>query len=304
MRRLWRRVGGEQPQAGHRGKGRLYRRAAIVGALLLGGLVLVPIGAASAAPTFKVPFPCGQTWSGQTRTNHSPANAIDFNRTDDVNDPVVASAPGTVSVVRDLGGTSYGKYVVIDHGSGWATYYAHLNSFAVSVGQSVGYGTRIGTVGSTGGSTGPHLHYEQRSGGSAVKITFDGAQALYWGTKNYTSTNACGANPYSPGEVCGSGFSTVDSAALTVSGVDYGRVYLMYNGGTGYNCVVTIKHRSVGTASATSAFLEVQGSARTTDSGSFAYYAGPVKKHAPATCVKWGGSVGSATYTSPFEHCG
>lgn len=58
---------------------------------------LVPAAPAMAAPTFKVPFPCNQSWSGQTRTNHSPANAIDFNRTDDLGDPVVASAPGTVS---------------------------------------------------------------------------------------------------------------------------------------------------------------------------------------------------------------
>ncbi|GAA2633037.1 hypothetical protein GCM10010399_76790 [Dactylosporangium fulvum] len=66
-----------------------------------------PATAALAAPTFKVPFPCGQNWSGQTRSNHSPANAIDFNRTDDLGDPVVASAPGTVDRVANLGDTSY-----------------------------------------------------------------------------------------------------------------------------------------------------------------------------------------------------
>ncbi|MEU7934376.1 hypothetical protein [Micromonospora echinofusca] len=65
---------------------------------LLAAVALVaPASPAMAAPTFKVPFPCGQSWSGQTRTNHSPTNAIDFNRTDDLGDPVVASAPGTVS---------------------------------------------------------------------------------------------------------------------------------------------------------------------------------------------------------------
>ena len=51
-----------------------------------------------------------------------------------------------------------------------------------------------------------------------------------------------------------------------------------------------------------SAFLEPQGESRTTDSGSFDYYAGPVKR-ARRKCVKWGGSVGSSTYTSGFEHC-
>ncbi|MDG4826273.1 peptidoglycan DD-metalloendopeptidase family protein [Asanoa sp. WMMD1127] len=153
--------------------------------------LLLPPAPALAAPTFKVPFPCGQAWSGQTRTNHSPANAIDFNRTNDDGDPVVASAPGTVDVVTNLGNTSYGRYVRINHGGGYTTYYAHLSAFNVSVGQSVGYGRVIGYVGTSGGSTGPHLHYEQRLNGSAVQVRFNGALALYWGTKTYTSDNAC-----------------------------------------------------------------------------------------------------------------
>ena len=107
--------------------------------------------AAQAAPNFQMPFPCGQVWSGQTRTNHSPQNSVDFNRANDEGDTVVAAAAGTVSVVRNLGDTSYGKYVVIDHGGGWSSLYAHLNSYSVSVGQSVASGKSIGTVGSTGG---------------------------------------------------------------------------------------------------------------------------------------------------------
>jgi hypothetical protein len=161
-----------------------------VGLLTTAG-VLVPATGAAAAPTFKLPFPCGQVWSGQTRTDHSPPNAVDFNRADDAGDRVVASAGGTVSVVRNLGDTSYGRYVVIDHGGGYTTYYAHLQDWTVSVGQSVARGTTIGHVGSTGNSTGPHLHYEQRSGGSSVKVRFNGTQALYWGTRSYTSDNGC-----------------------------------------------------------------------------------------------------------------
>ena len=46
------------------------------------------------------------------------------------------------------------------------------------------------------------------------------------------------------------------------------------------------------------------GEARTTDRDEYGYYAGPVKKKAPGKCVKWGGMVGSSTYTSGFEHCG
>ncbi|MEU4643109.1 peptidoglycan DD-metalloendopeptidase family protein [Micromonospora sp. NPDC023814] len=184
---------------------------------------LLPAAPAMAAPTFKVPFPCGQSWSGQTRTGHSPAYAIDFNRTDDLGDPVVASAPGTVDRVTDLGGTSYGKYVRIDHGGGYSTYYAHLNGFNVSVGQTVGYGKVIGWVGSTGGSTGPHLHYEQRLNGNDIQVRFNGALALYWGTKTYTSDNGCGS-------ATGSGTVNTSGTPLTVRS----------GPGTGYEAVGTV----------------------------------------------------------------
>ncbi|MEV7231821.1 MULTISPECIES: peptidoglycan DD-metalloendopeptidase family protein [Polymorphospora] len=170
-------------------------------ALMAAAAVIIPAAPAAAAPTFKVPFPCGQTWSGQTRTNHSPQNSIDFNRTNDVDDPVVASAAGTVDRVTNLGNTSYGKYVRINHGGGYHTYYAHLNAFRVSVGQTVRHGTVIGTVGSTGGSTGPHLHYEQRLNGADIKIRFNGTLALYWGTRNYTSDNGCSGGSTAAGTV-------------------------------------------------------------------------------------------------------
>ena len=106
--------------------------------------------APSAAPAFQLPFPCGQVWAGQTRPDHSPANAVDFNRTDDIGDPVVAAAAGKVSRVDNEGNVSYGRWIEIDHGGGYRTRYAHLNSQAVSVGQTVKRGQKIGTVGSTG----------------------------------------------------------------------------------------------------------------------------------------------------------
>lgn len=186
----------------------LRSRRVLVGAVAvaLGGAasavaVVVAAPAASAAPAFQVPFPCGQTWSGQTRTNHSPANAVDFNRPNDVDDAVVASAGGTVQTIRNLGNRSYGRYVVLSHGGGWTTLYAHLNSDSVSVGQRVSAGQRIGTVGSTGGSTGPHLHFEQRLNGTVKRVVFNGAGALYWGTRSYTSRNACGSSSGHPGTV-------------------------------------------------------------------------------------------------------
>lgn len=79
-----------------------------------------------------------------------------------------ASASGTVTTVADLGRRSYGRYIVVDHGNGISTLYAHLSSMSVSVGQRVTAGQTIGITGSTGNSTGPHLHFEIRVNGRHV----------------------------------------------------------------------------------------------------------------------------------------
>jgi serine/threonine protein kinase len=119
------------------------------------------------------------------------------------------------------------------------------------------------------------------------------------------ASSSAATNPHTPKAVCGSSFSVIDQAALkSADGAVLGRVYLLYNDSTTKNCVVTLKATDVGTATAASAYLEVKGADRVTDSGSFEYYAGPVRAQAGATCVKWGGSIGDATYDSPFEHCG
>ncbi|MBX3159577.1 MAG: peptidoglycan DD-metalloendopeptidase family protein [Deltaproteobacteria bacterium] len=163
-------------------------------------------------PAFQLPFPCNQTWAGQTRTNHSPQLSVDFNRANDLGDTVVASAAGTVTRVANEGNVSYGRWVEIRHGNGFTSRYAHLATQTVKVGQVVSRGQKIGTVGSTGGSTGPHLHYEQRQNGAAVRARFDGATALYFGTKNYKSANACGGGG---GSVTGK-VHTTSGARLTV----------------------------------------------------------------------------------------
>jgi len=79
--------------------------------------------------------------------------------------PIAASANGVVVVAGPNGG--YGNFVVIDHGNGYATAYAHQSSIAVNDGQTVTKGQVIGYVGSTGFSTGPHLHFEVRVNGTA-----------------------------------------------------------------------------------------------------------------------------------------
>jgi murein DD-endopeptidase MepM/ murein hydrolase activator NlpD len=75
--------------------------------------------------------------------------------------PVTASDSGVVifSGWNDYG---YGILVVLDHGNGWTTYYAHLSSTAVGCGQYVSRGGLVGQIGSTGRSSGPHVHFEMR----------------------------------------------------------------------------------------------------------------------------------------------
>jgi murein DD-endopeptidase MepM/ murein hydrolase activator NlpD len=80
---------------------------------------------------------------------------------------VRAAADGIV-VHAEWASGGYGKLVVIDHGGGIQTYYAHLSKFSVKAGQAVRRGDVIGAVGSTGRVTAPHLHYEVRMGGAPV----------------------------------------------------------------------------------------------------------------------------------------
>ncbi|MCC5950363.1 MAG: M23 family metallopeptidase, partial [Nitriliruptoraceae bacterium] len=83
-----------------------------------------------------------------------------------VGTPIRAAGGGTVVFAGRQGG--YGNLLLIDHGGGLVTAYAHLSSFAVGTGSSVSRGQTVGAVGMTGNTTGPHLHFETRSGGRAV----------------------------------------------------------------------------------------------------------------------------------------
>ncbi|MET7465894.1 M23 family metallopeptidase [Nonomuraea sp. NPDC005501] len=279
--------------------------------------VNVPLASTLAAPNFQMPFPCGQSWTGNSSNSSAHRSyEIDWNRGStadaDLGDTVVAAAAGTVVISAHQGSTNgYGNLVKIDHGGGYTSFYAHLNSRAVSAGARVSQGQKIGTLGKTskpGNNISPHLHFEIRNGASYPsnirKAVFNG---VTFGYPNQTLTSKnCGGggstpgNPHTAASVCGSGYKVIDSAALGTSGT----VYLTYNSSSKSNCVATIKKTSLGTKTAASAYLEVQGKTRATDSGSFTYYAGPVRASAAGKCVKWGGKAGTATYNSPFEHCG
>ncbi len=80
--------------------------------------------------------------------------------------PVRPTRAGVVEASGVSG--SYGNYVVVDHGGGWKSRYAHLDERRVAEGQQLSGGEVLGTVGSTGRSTGPHLHFELERDGVAV----------------------------------------------------------------------------------------------------------------------------------------
>jgi len=81
--------------------------------------------------------------------------------------PVIAADSGTVTYAGCVA-YGYGCSVIIDHGNGYQSLYAHLSSYSVAVGDSLSQGQQLGVMGSTGRSTGTHLHFEIRSGGALL----------------------------------------------------------------------------------------------------------------------------------------
>ncbi|MEV8092764.1 CHAP domain-containing protein [Kitasatospora sp. NPDC085879] len=113
-----------------------------------------------------------------------------------------------------------------------------------------------------------------------------------------TPVAASSANPHTPTQVCGAGFGVVDSHSLGGA-----TAYLLYEAASGRNCVVTLATQPSG-AVPMNATLKVQGGATADNPGSYTYYAGPVILSAAGTCVDWGGSYRSTTWTSGWSHCG
>jgi murein DD-endopeptidase MepM/ murein hydrolase activator NlpD len=105
---------------------------------------------------------------------------------------IFAPADGYVKMAASKPG--YGKIVVLDHGNGIETVYAHNSGFYVREGDKVRRGTRIASVGNTGHSTGPHCHYEVRAGGLPV----DPCWYILDSIDDVRSGKACGHVSYTP----------------------------------------------------------------------------------------------------------
>ncbi|MBO5555767.1 MAG: M23 family metallopeptidase, partial [Oscillospiraceae bacterium] len=131
-------------------------------------------GAATGGGSFSWPVPCSSRVTSRFGYRTDPftgASAghagIDIDGFGNDGAAVVAAAGGTV-VTATTGGGGYGTYVLIDHGNGYQTVYAHLSGLAVSSGDSVGTGQTIGYLGATGRATGTHCHFEIRQGGTPI----------------------------------------------------------------------------------------------------------------------------------------
>ena len=96
--------------------------------------------------------------------------------------PIITQADGIVEFAGYNSG-GFGNLVIVDHGYGFKTYYAHMSKIEVKVGDIVRKGKKIGEVGSTGRSTGPHLHYEVHYLGKRV----DPMSFTEWNIDNYDS---------------------------------------------------------------------------------------------------------------------
>ncbi len=110
------------------------------------------------------------TYFGYSEYHNGNHGAIDIGNGGINGANIYAMKGGEVIIAKTTykQGYDYGMYVVIDHGDGYQSLYAHMSSVYVTVGQMVSQGDVIGLVGSTGWSTGPHLHFEIRKNGTRV----------------------------------------------------------------------------------------------------------------------------------------
>lgn len=129
---------------------------------------------------FVWPVPCSRRITGrygEDRSSHFHAG-IDIDGYGNDGQPIVAAASGTVITSTNSG--AYGNYVIIDHGNGYQTVYAHMSSNAVGSGAYVNAGDTIGYLGATGNATGTHCHFEVRINGSTTDPAQYFSGLSYW----------------------------------------------------------------------------------------------------------------------------
>ena len=126
-----------------------------------GGRGAQAVGAGSATGSFQWPT------AGSITQYFGQAGHTGIDIASQAGSPVYAADGGLVVTALKLG-YGYGWHLVVDHGNGYQTLYAHLSAFYADYGERVTKGQRIGSVGSTGLSTGPHLHFEVLQNGTRV----------------------------------------------------------------------------------------------------------------------------------------
>ncbi len=135
---------------------------------------------AASVSGFTWPVPCSRRITGrygESRPGHFHAG-IDIDGYGNDGGAIVAAASGTVITSTSSG--AYGNYVIIDHGNGYQTVYAHNSSNAVSSGAWVDAGQTIAYLGATGNATGTHCHFEVRINGGTVDPTQYFSGYSYW----------------------------------------------------------------------------------------------------------------------------
>ncbi|MQC16644.1 MAG: LysM peptidoglycan-binding domain-containing protein [Chloroflexi bacterium] len=141
-----------------------------------GSLIMVPDGrkvtlviAPPVRPGSDIPTASENGWVwpalGMLSSPFGPAHPLGIDIAAPPGTPVYAANSGQVSFVGGNPCCSYGYHIIIDHGNGYETLYAHMADFAVGVGGFVNAGDVIGDIGMTGRTTGPHVHFELRRNG-------------------------------------------------------------------------------------------------------------------------------------------
>ena len=137
----------------------------------------VDLGAISSSGWIRPAGGFVSAWFGYSASYGGTHSGVDLAQS--CGNPIVAAHDGTVDFAGWNNG-GYGYLVVVDHGGGLESYYAHQPGIEVSVGQWVSVGQLIGHVGTTGNSTGCHLHFEMRANGSRIDpAAFLAAQGIY-----------------------------------------------------------------------------------------------------------------------------